>query len=563
MRKQIVCLTMLFVLALFGNVQAEILKIQPAKGAIALSTVSALSVNNNKIVDSEGRQKILKGIAIVDPEILYKNRPDMTFEKVLDLAKSNYPDINTIRIMILPDPNQGEGTQGYFANSSSYLQSYLIPAVNLAIDKGFYVILDLHYILDYSNDLKENKLIPFWTHIASLYKNTANVIFEIMNEPIYPDDWNQWVDTVAQPVTDAIRAIADNIVIVGGPRWNQNIAGSVLRPVNGINIAYAAHVYPQHSTSWENNFGSVAVKYPLLITEWGYKPGGAMPTNGTTSSFGQPFMDWMFSRSLSWVVFAFDSRWEPEMFVETPTGWVENSIDVNKIIKSYTPPATHYALTQCKTNPQYFTGYTSYCLNNIDTTTRKITEALECLGVTYQPGLPLKRIRLTFDLRSSASSCYNGTMLGTALGSIDGPIINSTPTYGCYENTTYADVMLNFETPTDINNLYFYASTGDWCSSYNIRGMELQYMYPLKIEDAAQYYSNLSEALADMPDNSNVNLLSQAVRLSGDFNLDRPVNLTIKGGFDADFISLIGVTAIKGVLTIGQGSLTVGNVAIE
>jgi uncharacterized protein DUF1566/chitobiase/beta-hexosaminidase-like protein/Big-like domain-containing protein len=82
---------------------------------------------------------------------------------------------------------------------------------------------------------------------------------------------------------------------------------------------------------------------------------------------------------------------------------------------------------------------------------------------------------------------------------------------------------------------------------------------------ATTYYTTLAAALADLMDGSTVTLHGRTVYLPGGFILGRPVNLTIKGGFDAAFSSIMpgGMTVVGAPLVVGSGSLAVENLAVQ
>jgi len=272
-------------------------------------------VEGKYIKDYEGKILQLKGVSVIDPEIMNTKRGDKNAASIITDAVNNY-HANVIRIPVLPNPDSGEGTSGFFANPDSYFNNHLNPVITVCKELGVYVIIDLHYLSDYNADFRDNYIIPFWDYIAPKYKDSPNVIFEIFNEPINPDNWNTWLEVVAQPVVDKIRNHApNNLIIVGGPRWSQNMSGAADNPVKGENIIYTAHVYPEHpSASWETNYGAIASKYPVFVTEWGYEKGAVSPTSGTTSEFGVPFSNWMREKELHWTAFSFDNHWFPRMF---------------------------------------------------------------------------------------------------------------------------------------------------------------------------------------------------------------------------------------------------------
>ncbi len=446
-----------------------------SRPCVVSSGPEALYVDGNSFKQkSDDQVIILHGLAVVDPEIIAINRPGMTFAKLLDLVKATHPSINTIRLMVKPTPDSKEKSKGYFFNQDDYINRYLKPAVDECIKHGYYVVLDLHYISSYDASLRDDKLVPFWLKMATIYKNNPSILFEIFNEPVTPNNWDDWVAVVAQPLVDAIREIAtENIIIVGGPWYNQNIAGVLFKPVVGNNITYSAHIYPQTPSSWEKNYGAIADKYPLFITEWGYDSSGANPVVGTTQSFGQPFMNWMYNRNLSWSAFVADTNWFPRMFVKTANGWSMTSQDVNKLINNFTPSPPSYDITRCSANLSQFSGFVSSCKMALGTSTQKLTDVLDCLGVGYSLTDKVSAVTLDFDFRSKANTCNRRPYFSILQGGLGGTSL-ATSTYDCNESSSYSDVNFALKQSYDLSTLYVNGFSGDWCSSFNIKKIKVQ-----------------------------------------------------------------------------------------
>ena len=70
-----------------------------------------------------------------------------------------------------------------------------------------------------------------------------NVIYEIFNEPDY-ETWPE-VKAYSEEVIKTIRAIdPDNIILVGSPRWDQDIHLPAADPIKGYaNLMYTVHFY--------------------------------------------------------------------------------------------------------------------------------------------------------------------------------------------------------------------------------------------------------------------------------------------------------------------------------
>ncbi len=277
-------------------------------------TTGWLTVSGNKIINDQGQTVILKGLNIADPEQLdlkYWERPGVTARSVAAVVTDSL-FAEVVRIPVLPGnatyPNEGffSATNGY----DKYFNEHILPLVTEITSKGRYAIIDLHYVSDYGTLYPKVK--EFWTYMAPKFANNPRVIYEIFNEPIYPDDWTTWKNTIAQPATDLIRSFApNNLILVGGPYWSSHISGALTNPVVGSNVAYVAHVYSnQSATLWASRYGEMVKKYPLFVTEWGFEEGG---TEGGNLTWGTQFESWLRTNGVSWTVWSYDTLWGPRM----------------------------------------------------------------------------------------------------------------------------------------------------------------------------------------------------------------------------------------------------------
>lgn len=278
-------------------------------------SVSWLSVSGNKIIDPQGQQVILKGVNIADPEHLDLKtweRPNTNARSIASLATSTYY-AEVVRLPILPG-NSAYPNEGFFSTTNgwdTYYNNHIAPVVSDLTSKGIYVIIDLHYVSDYSALYPQVE--AFWKYMAPKFANNPYVFYEIFNEPIYPNDWATWKTTIAQPIVNVIRSLApNNIVMVGGPNWSSNMAGAATNPVLGNNLVYIGHVYSNQTPAmWDSRYGALADKYPLFFTEWGFETGG---TEGGDLNYGEQFESWMRLHNTGWTAWAFDTVWGPRMF---------------------------------------------------------------------------------------------------------------------------------------------------------------------------------------------------------------------------------------------------------
>ena len=270
-----------------------------------------LHVDGKYFKDPGGNIVILRGVDLPDLAMLNTQRGTMSVTKMIDtLTNASHGwYAYLLRLCISPET--------WLGNPDSYYNSHLKPAVDYCVSKGVYCIIDWHYVADPAPNAAST--VQFWTYIAPKFKTYTNVFYEIFNENSSTSmTWNQWDSLYAQPWENLIRQQApDNIILVGGPSWSQNIGGSATKPVTGGNIAYVGHIYPQNPTSLWSTGGQIstaALTNPVVITEWGYLQGAAVPCSGTQTSFGNPFKTWVEQAGVSWTAWCADDVWDPKMF---------------------------------------------------------------------------------------------------------------------------------------------------------------------------------------------------------------------------------------------------------
>jgi M6 family metalloprotease-like protein len=77
------------------------------------------------------------------------------------------------------------------------------------------------------------------------------------------------------------------------------------------------------------------------------------------------------------------------------------------------------------------------------------------------------------------------------------------------------------------------------------------------------YYPSLQDAY-DAPGATSITIRSQGVELPAhDFTLNKGKGVTLEGGYDSRYSAISGNTSMKGVLTLGSGSLTVKELTIK
>src|SRR6185369_8284527 len=182
----------------------------PIPAARAINT-PWLSVSGRFIKDPSGNNVILRGVSLVDVSVADSRTRNA--RQLIDMATDNANGwyARVVRLPVYPDAI--DMTPGWNANPDAYFNNHLNPAIQNCVARQIYCIIDWHYISDYNNSTVDTATRNFWSYIAPRYANTPNVIFELYNEPIGPNDWNTW-KSWAQPWVNIIRAAAPNNLIL-------------------------------------------------------------------------------------------------------------------------------------------------------------------------------------------------------------------------------------------------------------------------------------------------------------------------------------------------------------
>lgn len=205
--------------------------------------------------------------------------------------------------------NVVRASMGIELNDSGYLKNPGFAAgkiktvVDAAIKEGIYVIIDWH---DHNIHLNEAK--QFFSEMASRYGKNPHVIYEIFNEPDY-ESWPE-VKAYSEEVIKTIRAIdPDNIILVGSPKWGQDIHLPAADPIKGYdNLMYTVHFYAATHKKWLRDRTDEAIKkgLPIFISECaGMEASGNGPLNYEE---WQAWIDWMEANKLSWIFWSVSDK---------------------------------------------------------------------------------------------------------------------------------------------------------------------------------------------------------------------------------------------------------------
>ena len=172
-----------------------------------------------------------------------------------------------------------------------------------AIKNDIYVIVDWH---SHNINLKEAKL--FFDEISKEYAGSPNVIYEIFNEPDY-ETWEE-VKAYSEEIIKVIRKNdAKNIILVGCPRWDQDIHLPAANPIKGFdNLMYTVHFYAATHEKWLRDRTDDAIKSGLAIfvsESAGMEATGDGPLD---MKAWQEYIDWMEERKISWITWSVSDK---------------------------------------------------------------------------------------------------------------------------------------------------------------------------------------------------------------------------------------------------------------
>lgn len=297
---------------------------------------STIRVSGNRLVDNKGETITLRGVNISDPDKLLKNGH---WAKAHFAAVKNF-GANVIRVPVHPIAWRSRGGEHYLA--------LLDQAVHWANELDMYLIIDWHSIGNlhtglfqhpmYDTNLQETR--AFWRTIAARYKDVPTIaVYELFNEPTKMGgqlgelSWTTW-KAINEDLIDIIFAHDPSAIpLVAGFNWAYDLRSARDNPIARKGIAYAAHPYPektrapvaQKAADWEQTWGFIAKRAPLIATELGWmregKPGAHVPVRDD-GSYGPAIVKYLEKIGASWTVWCFDPDWPPQMIADwqyTPT----------------------------------------------------------------------------------------------------------------------------------------------------------------------------------------------------------------------------------------------------
>ncbi len=296
-------------------------ELKPYKADPKSKKMSFIRVKGNSFVDESGKSIVFKGLSISDPDKLVKDGRwnKRHFEEIKRWGA------NIIRIPVHPIAWHQRGVEEYMR--------LLDDAVTWSSELGIYLIIDWHSIGNLHMEIlahdmhytTKQETFNFWRTIAAHYKDVPAVAFyEIFNEPTIYDGqygnttWAEW-KVLAEQIIDVIYAQNKKAIpLVAGFNWAYDLTPVRENPIAREGIGYVTHPYPgkrpvPREPKWEEDFGYVADKYPVVATELGFMKEGDDENLHDDGVYGPSIMNYFNKKGISWVVWVFDPVWVPQM----------------------------------------------------------------------------------------------------------------------------------------------------------------------------------------------------------------------------------------------------------
>ena len=179
-----------------------------------------------------------------------------------DIALIRAMGFDHVRLSVNPQPMFRRGHADDIP--ADYL-AYLDSAVQMILDQGLAVVIDLHPDGDFKAKLASDddfieQLADFWRALARHYSrlDPDRVFFEILNEPEMRDRF-RWAG-VQSKLAAAIREGApQHTIIATGARWSAEDELIFLEPLRDLNVIYTFHFYEPYvfthqGATWATNF---------------------------------------------------------------------------------------------------------------------------------------------------------------------------------------------------------------------------------------------------------------------------------------------------------------------
>ena len=224
----------------------------------AAITVSPLHVDGRYLLNAEGDTVVLTG-----PSLGWHGNWGRFYNEGTVKALKEKWGANVTRAAIGAHLT-GDITKAYVPDSA-YSVNLASAVIDAAIDNGMYIICDWH-----SHDNTLEKAKEFFTVMTEKYGDSPNIIYEIWNEPL-EIGWQEVKDYATELIPVIRKNAPSSVIIVGTPRWDQDVDVAAASPLDFDNLLYSLHFYADTHKDWNRGKAEAAIEanLPLIISECG------------------------------------------------------------------------------------------------------------------------------------------------------------------------------------------------------------------------------------------------------------------------------------------------------
>ncbi|GGH02473.1 hypothetical protein GCM10007352_04750 [Mucilaginibacter phyllosphaerae] len=285
----------------------------------AVDKNGALTIAGGKIVNKNGVPPQLRGISL--------SWSLWAGQKYYNPAVVNWLATDFKATIIRA--SMGVQPYGGYLQQPDLQKQLIVSVVDEAIKQGIYVLIDWH---DHNGHLHIPQSKAFFAEMAKKYKGVPNVIYEIWNEP-ERISWDTVKNYAMQIIPEIRKYDPDNLIIVGSPKWDQDVDVAAASPIKGFkNIAYSFHFYatePSHQDGLRAKADkAIKMGLPLMVTEWGV--GEASGDGYFDMEKNKKWMAWVEQNKLSWVNWNVTDKRETTALLQAGApaagGWLINQL---------------------------------------------------------------------------------------------------------------------------------------------------------------------------------------------------------------------------------------------
>lgn len=223
-----------------------------------IQTVEPLHIDGCFLCDASGNTVVLNG-----PSLGWHSNWGRFYNDSTVIALKEKWGANITRAAIGAHTS-GDVVKCYDADSADAMNK-LFTVIDAAIANGMYIICDWH-----SHENRLDDATEFFTTVTERYGDSPNILYEIWNEPTEVE-WQEIKD-YAEKLIPVIRKNApSSVIIVGTPKWDQDVDIASESPLEFDNLLYALHFYAaSHGDEFRDKARkAIANGLPLIISECG------------------------------------------------------------------------------------------------------------------------------------------------------------------------------------------------------------------------------------------------------------------------------------------------------